>query len=1033
MKRIFNKLISMEMMGLMVLAFAVAIGVATFIENDFGTQGAKAVVYNATWFEVLLGLLGINLIGNIFKYKMWRKEKWVLLTFHASFAIILIGSGITRFIGYEGIMSIREGATESTMLSDLAYVLAEVKDGSETAYTEESVIMSALSQKAYSDQVKVNGKKLHFKSLRYIPNAQEVLVKGNAGEGEPYVIMVVSSAQSGRNNLILKENDRKNFMQYAFSFGPESDASAINLKFENGLLFIQTPDTLVSMAMMGGTTDSLNPGQWHPFEMRKLYSMNDLRIVLTDMYENGKLDYTAYKGKDVNFMDAMEVEVSSGNETKNVFLRGGKGYLGETNTFKINGVEVKMMYGSKLIDLPFALKLNDFQLERYPGSMSPSSYASEVTLIDKAAGLEMPYRIFMNNVLNYKGYRFFQSSYDKDELGTVLSVNKDGLGTWVTYLGYFLMSLGMLLALFMPNTRFALLGRLLRKNATASKAGVVLLGLMLSSAALFADENLASLKVVDKDQAAKFGALLVQDNDGRLKPMNTLSSEMLRKVARKTSFNGMNPDQVLMGMQLEPQKWQSVKMIKVSHPELKQLLGLNGSHAAFTDMLDFSQGGGYKLRDLVSQAYAKKPAERSKFDNDVIAVDERVNIAYMVYTGELLRILPDPRDAHKPWFHPGAKISGLQKEDSNFVANAIPMYFNALAANDMTNANILVQGISDYQQKYGNEILPDKGKVKAEITYNRMMIFDRLSNYFGLAGFVMLILSFMNLFKARSWVDKTMKVFYVLIIVFFVFQTLGLGMRWYISGRAPWSNGYESMIYISWVTVLAGLIFSRKSQMTIAATSILASIILMVAHLSWMDPEITNLVPVLKSYWLTIHVSVITASYGFLALGALLGFINLVLMILKTPSNFSRLQQRIKELNYINERTVIIGLYLLTIGTFLGGVWANESWGRYWGWDPKETWALVTVLVYTYIAHMGYTPGMKTDYSFSLATLIGYSAVIMTYFGVNYYLSGLHSYAAGDPVPVPSFVYYTVAIITSVAIWAYINERKYQYLPDRKS
>lgn len=1021
------------MMGLMVLAFAVAIGVATFIENDFGTQGAKAVVYNATWFEVLLGLLGINLIGNIFKYKMWRKEKWVLLTFHASFAIILIGSGITRFIGYEGIMSIREGATESTMLSDLAYVLAEVKDGSETAYTEESVIMSALSQKAYSDQVKVNGKKLHFKSLRYIPNAQEVLVKGNAGEGEPYVIMVVSSAQSGRNNLILKENDRKNFMQYAFSFGPESDASAINLKFENGLLFIQTPDTLVSMAMMGGTTDSLNPGQWHPFEMRKLYSMNDLRIVLTDMYENGKLDYTAYKGKDVNFMDAMEVEVSSGNETKNVFLRGGKGYLGETNTFKINGVEVKMMYGSKLIDLPFALKLNDFQLERYPGSMSPSSYASEVTLIDKAAGLEMPYRIFMNNVLNYKGYRFFQSSYDKDELGTVLSVNKDGLGTWVTYLGYFLMSLGMLLALFMPNTRFALLGRLLRKNATASKAGVVLLGLMLSSAALFADENLASLKVVDKDQAAKFGALLVQDNDGRLKPMNTLSSEMLRKVARKTSFNGMNPDQVLMGMQLEPQKWQSVKMIKVSHPELKQLLGLNGSHAAFTDMLDFSQGGGYKLRDLVSQAYAKKPAERSKFDNDVIAVDERVNIAYMVYTGELLRILPDPRDAHKPWFHPGAKISGLQKEDSNFVANAIPMYFNALAANDMTNANILVQGISDYQQKYGNEILPDKGKVKAEITYNRMMIFDRLSNYFGLAGFVMLILSFMNLFKARSWVDKTMKVFYVLIIVFFVFQTLGLGMRWYISGRAPWSNGYESMIYISWVTVLAGLIFSRKSQMTIAATSILASIILMVAHLSWMDPEITNLVPVLKSYWLTIHVSVITASYGFLALGALLGFINLVLMILKTPSNFSRLQQRIKELNYINERTVIIGLYLLTIGTFLGGVWANESWGRYWGWDPKETWALVTVLVYTYIAHMGYTPGMKTDYSFSLATLIGYSAVIMTYFGVNYYLSGLHSYAAGDPVPVPSFVYYTVAIITSVAIWAYINERKYQYLPDRKS
>ncbi|MDP3445557.1 MAG: cytochrome c biogenesis protein CcsA, partial [Ignavibacteria bacterium] len=292
---------------------------------------------------------------------------------------------------------------------------------------------------------------------------------------------------------------------------------------------------------------------------------------------------------------------------------------------------------------------------------------------------------------------------------------------------------------------------------------------------------------------------------------------------------------------------------------------------------------------------------------------------------------------------------------------------------------------------------------------------------------------FMNLFNERNWINKVLKYFFALIVLFFVFQTLGLGLRWYIAGRAPWSNGYESMIYIGWVTVLAGLIFSRKSQMTIAATSILASIILMVAHLTWMDPEITNLVPVLKSYWLTIHVSVITASYGFLALGALLGFINLILMILKSKSNFSKLQMRIKELNLINERTVIIGLYLLTIGTFLGGVWANESWGRYWGWDPKETWALVTVLVYTFIAHMGYTPGLKSDYSFSLATLVAYSSVIMTYFGVNYYLSGMHSYAAGDPVPVPSFVYYTVGVVFVVAVVAYINERKFVNQPERTS
>jgi cytochrome c-type biogenesis protein CcsB len=257
-----------------------------------------------------------------------------------------------------------------------------------------------------------------------------------------------------------------------------------------------------------------------------------------------------------------------------------------------------------------------------------------------------------------------------------------------------------------------------------------------------------------------------------------------------------------------------------------------------------------------------------------------------------------------------------------------------------------------------------------------------------------------------------------------LFQTFGLGLRWYISGHAPWSDGYESMIYIGWVTMLAGLLFSRRSKMTVAATTLLASIILFVAHLSWMDPEITNLVPVLKSYWLTIHVSVITASYGFLALGALLGFFNLILMILKSPKNRELMDEHIRELTAINERTLIVGLYMLTIGTFLGGVWANESWGRYWGWDPKETWALVSVLVYSFIAHMRYIPGLKSKFAYNLASVFGFFSILMTYFGVNYYLSGLHSYAKGDPVPIPDFVYYTLGVIILAVVWAYNNEHR---------
>jgi cytochrome c-type biogenesis protein CcsB len=238
------------------------------------------------------------------------------------------------------------------------------------------------------------------------------------------------------------------------------------------------------------------------------------------------------------------------------------------------------------------------------------------------------------------------------------------------------------------------------------------------------------------------------------------------------------------------------------------------------------------------------------------------------------------------------------------------------------------------------------------------------------------------------------------------------------------SNGYESMIFISWVTLMAGFIFSRKSGFALSATAVLAGMTLMVAHLSFMDPEITNLVPVLKSYWLTVHVSVITGSYGFLGLGAILGIITMILLSLAGKTNIERISGTIDELIVINFRTLTLGLYLLTIGTFLGAVWANESWGRYWGWDPKETWSLITIIVYSFVIHSRNIPGMKDIYTFNLLAVFAFSSVLMTYFGVNYYLSGLHSYAGGDPVPVPAFVYIALIALVSLSVNAYIRYRK---------
>jgi cytochrome c-type biogenesis protein CcsB len=546
-----------------------------------------------------------------------------------------------------------------------------------------------------------------------------------------------------------------------------------------------------------------------------------------------------------------------------------------------------------------------------------------------------------------------------------------------------------------------------------------------------AQNDITALQKADKAHMKEFNSLLVQDHQGRVKPMNTLASEVIRKVSRKNSIEGLSPDQVMLGMMTDPATWQYVKMIKVGDQDLKDLLGVGGKYACFNDVID--RQGQYKLARYIDMAYNKKPAERTAFDKDVIKVDERVNICYMVYSYAFFKIFPKPGDPNNTWYSPANMRGNFDTTESVFVENILPIYLQsvneALLTGNWTTANENLGYIKTFQQKYGSAIFPPPSKTKLEILYNNSNIFKRMFPLYALVGLILLILLFVKLLQERYSFRWPIRIFTWLIFLMFILHTAGLASRWYISGHAPWSNGYETMLYISWGIVLSGLLFGIRSRITLATSAILASLTLMVANLSWMDPEITPLVPVLKSYWLVIHVAVITASYSFLGIGALLGFLNLMLIIFLRKKNFTRLNATLTELTNINEMNLIIGVFLITIGTFLGAVWANESWGRYWGWDPKETWALVTVLVYSFIIHMRLIPGMKGNYAFNFAALIGFSSVLMTYFGVNYYLSGLHSYAKGDPVPVPVFVYYSVAVVAIVSVLAYISFRK--HYPDR--
>lgn len=1019
MNKIKNIFFSMTTMGVLLSVFAIMLAAATFIENDFGTDAAKALIYNATWFNILLFLLAVNLIANTFIYKMYKLEKLPLLIFHLAFVVILIGAAITRFISFEGMMHLREGETGNTILSDKTYIEINAGDKNKS----KAVLLSVLTPGNYADNVVVQGKTIHFKAIDFIPNARQIIT--GSDEGSPY-ISVVTSDGTGRYNMLLKEGESQQLGNYNIRFGGRYDSSAVNIVKLGNDLIITAPDTIFSTPMSGdGKSEKFPPYQNGQFVKRKLFSVGNLSLVLTDFYKHGKISYVPYENKNANFMDVAVIEVKSGNETKIVNLRGGKGYKGDISEFSINGIPVAMSFGSKEIKLPFSIKLLDFQLERYPGSMSPASYASEVILTDKTANTSFRYRIYMNHVLDYKGYRFFQSSYDTDEKGSVLSVNHDYWGTFFTYAGYLLMTLGMALALFTGKTRFSKLGKLLKQKHVASVTAILLFSsLPVFTQAQHQNVSSGSAPVIDKTQAEAFGELMVQSSDGRLKPVNTLASEVLRKVTRKSSFRGLTPDQVFLGMLADPVYWQTVPMIKISNKEVAKVLGIKGKYASYLDFIDMREGT-YKLSGFVKTVYAKKPSKRGMFDKEIMKVDERLNICYLIYTGKILNVVPNPQDPSARWFNLTDTPEGLSYEDSLMVTSIIPQYLNSIRNGDYKTASELLNGLKNYQKKFGAAIMPPEKKIKAEILYNKLLIFDRLAMIYGILGFVMILLLFIQIFKGGKFINITVKILLWIIIAGFLLQTSGLGLRWYISGHAPWSDGYESMIYIGWVTMLAGLLFSKRSLMTVAATTILTSIILMVAHLSWMDPEITNLVPVLKSYWLTIHVSVITASYGFLALGMLLGFINLVLMILTGEKNIAKMNRRINELTAINERTLIAGLYMLTIGTFLGGVWANESWGRYWGWDPKETWALISVLVYTFIVHMRFIPGLKSRFAFNLASLTGYFSILMTFFGVNYYLSGLHSYAKGDPAPIPQFVYYTIGIIIAVAIAAYNKEQKY--------
>ncbi|MBE3610075.1 cytochrome c biogenesis protein CcsA [Campylobacter californiensis] len=1011
--------LSMSSAIVLMIIFAIGSGAATIIESKSGTEAAWFYVYGAGWFAFVQLLLGINLAYNIYQYKLLNVKKLPSLLFHAGFIVILIGAGITRYFGFEGNVHIRENSQTNIVTTKGTYIsLSSLVDGQEVT-TSIPRSFNDIVTNGFDIKLKIGQDSANMKFVEYLPSAAYRFVDDEGGRA---VIELTISDDENREDVYLLEGEEvvAGDISFLFNTMPKSNQKFVLFKLENGKFSVTSSMELSKISMIDSSKSVISPESVNEFEEKNLYTIEGVNFISKFISAKAKRKLMANQNGE---FDVVNVLLTYKGESKEIPLFYN---LIEPSKATVAGQQFNASWGLQQIKLPFSLYLKDFELKRYPGSNSPMSYASEVVVKDGDSP-SFDYRIYMNHVLDYDGYRFFQSSYDQDERGTILSVNKDP-GKIPTYIGYFLLGIGFFLNVVNPTSRFRKLAKLIDNDSVKKVASFLVIGLFAL--------NLTQLKAADDflprispEHAKKLSRLIVQSPDGRMKPFDTLSKEVLNKFHRKDRIGSLDSNQAALSIMVMPEFWRNEFVIALgSSSELKKVLGVseNAKYASFNDFFKPGKDGRseYKLTKFAEQANRKHPGSRGTFDKDVIKIDERLNVFYMMFIGEIFKIFPKQDDPSNTWYSPASAMMYFSPEEGNLVIGMMRDYFtavdNAVKTQEWSEADKALDKIFEYQNNYGSQIMPAKQKIETELLFNKLQVFDRLTPIYLLAGLVLLLFVFIKMLAPKLNIDKIVKVIYGINLLAFAVHTVGLGLRWYIAEHAPWSNAYESMVYIAWALGLSGIVFSKRSPIAIALTSILAGVTLFVAHLSWMDPQITTLVPVLQSYWLTIHVSIITASYGFLGLCALLGGFVLILIIMQSKKKPNEeISRNITEATRINEMAMILGLSLLTLGNFLGGVWANESWGRYWGWDSKETWALVSILVYAAVLHIRFIPKLNNQYAFAAASFFAYWAILMTYFGVNFYLAGMHSYAAGDPLPVPDFIWIMIGVMVAITLLAY--------------
>ena len=1037
LKQLTKILISTRLMAVLFLAYGAALAMGTFVETWYDTDTAKIWIYNAWWFELIMVLFVINFIGNIGRYRLLKRENWAVFLLHASWIFIIVGAGVTRYISDEGKLALREGEEADFYTSELTYITAQV-DGTYEGQPlrkakQTQVLFSQHTSNSYSWASDFKGKDFRIHLKRFIAHAEATFVEDP--QGEAYLKIVEASGGEGHEHY-LKSGTTENFHGLPISLNNPTQG-AINLQVTPEGSYIRSPYMGSYMTMGDQKVFEVAQDSLQPLQYRCLYNIGGMRFVLPEPMQKGKMVMAAIEEKKRNAGDrsALVMSLSCGGETQEVEVIGRRDEINPPTSVEVGGLTFHLSYGSVRTPLPFKVKL-----DKYPGTeRSYSSFKSKVTVT--SAEETFKYDIYMNNILNYKGYRFFQANFFPDEKGTILSVNHDFWGTLLTYIGYTLLYIGLIASMFFGKTRFVQLSQKLKKLYDKRRGALTLLVLLFSVGAYAQHDSfeltpkqidsLIKATTVKQSHADRFGRLVIQDEDGRMKPINPFASELLRKVSKADSFRGLDANQVFLSMLLNRQLWYNIDFfyIKKDNDSLHKILGVEKGlkRVRALDFLDKEYNN--KLNPYLVEAYSTN--NPNQFQKEFKEVDTKMHLLERALSGSMLRVFPLKDSPNNKWISPlDIYENPTYTQDTleaGFIKHAFRWYLSsvkdAVETGNYSEADKILTVLQQNQRAVGKAVIPSEKQIEAELLYNKYDVFKSLFSWYLYVGTIMFVVLIARIFKERKALRITTQVCTGLLFFLFALHTAGLAFRWYISGHAPWSDAYESMIYVAWATMGIGLCFARRSPLSLASTAFVTSMILMIAHWNWLDPSIGNLQPVLNSYWLMLHVAVIVGSYGPFTLGMILGAINLLLMILTTAKNREKIKGVVDELTIVNELALTVGLIMLTIGNFLGAQWANESWGRYWGWDPKETWALVSIMVYAFVIHMRIVPSLRGVWGFNFASVVAFASILMTYFGVNFYLSGLHSYASGEKVITPNFVYYAAMFVLILGIVSFIRRK----------